>query len=205
MSDNTRGETVRLAFVDCETTGVDPERHEMWELAIVTVAPWDDDHEPGEWTWQLPVDLAKADPQGLTVGRFYERRRRLPRLGGGALVRYPASAEHGWDHVPVTDAAQQAADLLDGTHLVGAVPSFDASFIGRWLRANGQAPVWHYHLVDVEALVAGHSGIAPPWDSAVLSESVGVDPGRFERHSALGDARWAQALYLAVLGAHGTP
>jgi len=39
----------------------------------------------------------------------------------------------------------------------------------------------------------------------VLSESVGVDPGRFERHSALGDARWAQALYLAVLGAHGTP
>ena len=49
---------MRLAFVDCETTGVDPERHEMWELAIVTVAPWDDDHEPGEWTWQLPVDLA---------------------------------------------------------------------------------------------------------------------------------------------------
>ena len=190
---------MRLAFVDCETTGLDPERHEMWELAVVTVAPWDCDDEPGEWTWQLPVDLESADPQGLSVGRFYERRRQLPRLGGEALVRYPSAAEHGWDHLPVSEAAQQVAGLLDATHLVGAVPSFDAAFIGRWLRANGQAPTWHYHLVDVEALVAGRTAQPPPWHSGSLSLSVGVDPQRFERHSALGDARWARALYEAAL------
>lgn len=194
---------MRVAFVDCETTGLDPELHEIWELAVITVAPWNDDDEPGEWTWQLPVDVARSDPQGLAVGRFYERRRQLPRLGESALVRYPSAPEHGWDHLPVSEAAEQVASLLDATHLVGAVPSFDALFIARWLRAHGQAPTWHYHLVDVEALAAGRTGTAPPWSSTALSMAVGVDPGCFERHSALGDARWARALYLATLGGTG--
>ncbi len=192
---------MRLAFVDCETTGLDPECHQMWELAVITVEPWDTSGEPGEWTWQLPVDLGRADPDGLRIGRFYERRRQLPALHAEALVRWPSNGEHGWDRVCVAEAAHQVAGLLDGAHLVGAVPSFDAAFIGRWLRSHGQAPTWHYHLIDVEALAAGRTAQAPPWDSAALSRSVGVDPGRFERHSALGDARWARALYEATLGA----
>jgi len=214
----------RLAFVDSETTGLDPARHEVWELAIVTVAPWETDGEVGEWTWHLPVDLARADPTGLRIGRYYERRRRLPSLGSSALVRYPASGENNWERISVDEVASTVAGLLDGAHMVGAVPSFDASFLGPWLREHGQAPTWHYQLIDVETLAAGYlagsfdacqsvgdseadgpsvqerRAAMPPWDSEELSLAVDVDPDDFDRHTALGDALWARAIYMAVLG-----
>lgn len=34
-----------------------------------------------------------------------------------------------------------------------------------------------------------------PWDSDNLSRMVGVDPDRFDRHTAMGDALWTQAIY----------
>jgi hypothetical protein len=41
-----------------------------------------------------------------------------------------------------------------------------------------------------------------PWDSDALSRLCGVDPpGEVERHTALGDARWAMRLYDAIVGA----
>ncbi len=39
----------------------------------------------------------------------------------------------------------------------------------------------------------------PPWDSNKLSLAVGVDPDDFDRHTALGDARWAKAIYERVI------
>lgn len=182
-----------VVFVDTETTGLDPDRHEIWELAIITA-------DGSEWEWQLPVDLARADPTGLRIGRFYERRAAVvPRptsLAGIARWRTGGSA---WVSDGVTDMAQQVAVLLDGRHLVGAVPSFDAAFLGRWLRAHGQAAAWHYHLVDVEALAAGKLGVAPPWKSDDLTAGLGLEIDHEGRHTALGDARWAKAIYQAVL------
>ena len=34
-----------------------------------------------------------------------------------------------------------------------------------------------------------------PWNSDNLSRMVGVDPDRFDRHTAMGDALWTQAIY----------
>jgi hypothetical protein len=206
-------------FVDCETTGLDPDRHEIWELAIIS----NDD----EWVWQLPVDLSRADPTGLRIGRFYERRAQVDSMGAvAALHRVAYPRADGWSKLSVVrDTAQSVAFLLDGHHMVGAVPSFDAAFLSRWLRAHGQAPTWSYHLIDVEALAAGYivgqftaiqevgknpesdgptqeeaMSAIPPWDSEELSRAVGVDPDDIDRHTALGDARWAKHLYEAVLG-----
>ena len=77
--------------------------------------------------------------------------------------------------------------------------------------------MWEYHLVDVEALAAGWLAAGhdwsqgppvgdratPPWSSEELSRAVGVDPDDFDRHTALGDARWAAAIYDAVLAPLG--
>ena len=41
---------------------------------------------------------------------------------------------------------------------------------------------------------------ALPWDSDEISRVVGVDPDDFDRHTALGDARWARAIYDAITG-----
>lgn len=74
---------------------------------------------------------------------------------------------------------------------------------------------WHYHLIDVENLAVGYlagraacgdfdAGLAMPdlpWDSNALSRAVGVDPDRFDRHTALGDVRWVMAQWDAIMGA----
>lgn len=188
----------RLAFVDTETTGLDPERHQVWELAIILR----DGDEDQEYAWQLPVDLSCADPTGLRIGRFYERRNVLPGSAPVAqrhMVLWPSREEWTGAGLPLSHTAETVARLLDGAHMVGAVPSFDAAFLTRWLRAHGQAPTWHYHLVDVEALAAGRMQTSPPWNSTDLSLSVGVEPEDFDRHTALGDARWARAIYDAVI------
>lgn len=181
-----------LAFVDTETTGLDSDRHQIWEMAIIT--------ESYEFEAHLPVDLARADPMALTIGRFYERRPRVaPMLDPGRICRIRWGADDKWLSMDQRDIAADVARFLDGKHVVGAVPDFDARFLTRWLRANGHAPTWHYHLVCVENLVAGKLGLAPPWDSSALSAAVGVDRSTFDKHTALGDARWAKALYEAVM------
>lgn len=54
-------------FIDTETTGLDPDRHEVWEIAAI--------YESGgkwyEWEAQLPVDLTRADPTGLRIGAHF--------------------------------------------------------------------------------------------------------------------------------------
>jgi DNA polymerase III epsilon subunit-like protein len=162
-----------LAFVDTECTGLDPDLHQIWEVGLIV--------GDGEHEWQLPVDLSTADPRALDIGQYLERRV-VPR----ELRSLPIFA-------------QSFAQLTWGCHLVGAVVSFDEERLRKLLRANGMCPGWHYHLVDCEALAAGKLGMEPTGDSMELSAAMGVDPDQFDRHTALGDARWAKALYEAVM------
>jgi len=174
-----------LAFVDTETTGLDPDLHEIWEVGLII-----DDRE---YVWQLPVDLGRADAVALRISHYHECR--------GTFL------------TDLREFAEGFADLTRGRHLVGAVPSFDEERLRKLLRANGACPEWHYHLIDVEALAVGylhgcnadHGRLDTPklpWRSDDLSRACGVEPpGDDERHTALGDARWAKRLYEAICGA----
>jgi hypothetical protein len=99
--------------------------------------------------------------------------------------------------------------------VVGAVPNFDTERLALLLRAHGLEPNWHYHLIDVENLAVGYlhgkkrngswSGVAPaqalPWNSDGLSRACGIEPpGDGQRHTAMGDAQWARALYDRITG-----
>ena len=97
-----------------------------------------------------------------------------------------------------------------GAHLVGAVPNFDADCLDKMLRRHRLIPAWHYHLIDVEAMAVGwlshmdrYAGWSQaPWKSDALSRACGVEPPTDdERHTALGDARWAMRWYDAMTGA----
>lgn len=174
-----------------------------------------------EYLWQLPVDLGRADPIALNIGRFHDRRWPRPIArenhrkakdgqwhGAGGLSPCRLEVDD------MDDWCEHFASLTRGVHLVGAVVSFDEERLRRLLRNKHQAAMWHYHLVDVETLAvgwlaAGHDPAEggpvgdkcqPPWDSEELSLAVGVDPTAFDRHTALGDARWAAAIYDAVIG-----
>lgn len=172
-----------LAFLDIETTGLSLANHEVWEVALQL------HHDGGMATfvWQLPVDLARADPMALNIGRFHERRLPPDKLA------------------PLAVFAQEFMDITWGAHLVGMNPAFDAARLEKLLLANRACPGWNYHLVDVEALIAGHMGIAPPWRSTELSLKAGVDPADFDRHTAIGDVEWTVALYAKVMGEAHSP
>lgn len=202
--------TVTLAFTDGETSGLDsgfgqdPEADRMWELAVKVRGH----REPGldgMWVWQLNVQGTAVAPAAAEVNRFYERYVVPPDVQV-LMMRQPSL-----DVVPddlargtYAELAQTLMRLLSGAHMVGAVTDFDTRFLLPFLHEHygpsvrwSSAP-WHYHLVDVENLAAGRLQIPPPWDSEQLSHRLGVTAAPWERHTAEGDAAWAERMYDAV-------
>lgn len=197
--------TAPLIFLDCETTGLDPYRHDIWEVAAVRR---DVDGTEREYHAFVDHDVSQADalPDSFRLDH---------------VARYQAEVA-----VPQDVMVRQLADFIGVTedygkrpHIVGAVPSFDTERLGLLFDAFSVPVPWHHHLIDVETLAVGwlrgrrHTLISegvipadspafppPPWDSEVLSRAVGVDPARFLRHEAMGDVRWAMAIYDAVMG-----
>lgn len=190
-----------IAFLDVETTGLHPTEHDIWEVGLILDPPTPVlfaqqlgfMFEPaGEYLWQLPVSLAKADLIGLNIGQFNTRYKPADTTDPGHF-------------------AYQFSQLTWGRHIIGAVPSFDTERLGTLLRANGQAAGWHYQPIDFETLIVGwlraqgsrlQDGdlLELPWNSNDLSRAVGVDPTQFDRHTALGDCQWAKACWHAVMG-----
>lgn len=223
-----------LVFIDTETNGLDIERHDIWELALI-VEGHANPEQDGEYSWQFRIELESSDAIALSIGKWYERSVQWTR------TPYKLASEPAWrTHRPVRDGTSapikfpalsgvdqpgaimhDVVDLTLGAHLVGAVPDFDAYRVQRLLRSFGMLPAWHYHLVDVENLIVGYlrgrrsfaeqfgmkvpedapADLSPPWRSSDLSRWVGVDmPNDEDRHTALGDARWAKRIYDKVMG-----
>jgi oligoribonuclease (3'-5' exoribonuclease) len=188
----------KLIWLDCETTGLSPTSgHAPYEIAMVDQAG----AEVVLWVQLSPEQLAAADATALRIGRYWERG---PRPSIRLNAEFADSlADLAAQEQPIQCSEQVAAWIVvrmtAGAHLVGAAPSFDAAMLEAMARRHQLVPAWHYHLVDVEALVAGAYGIALPWDSAELSRKADVDPEQFDRHTALGDARWSKAIYDAVM------
>lgn len=201
----------KICFIDTETTGLDPDRHDIWEVALITP----DGHEH---VWQFPVDEMAADPIALNIGRYWERRwstdNDVPVLDAiynadNAKSRRKNFPEQGRALQPSSGWAHHFRDLTAGCHLAGAVISFDEERLRRLLHRLGLLHRWHYHLIDVEALAAGYlasmahglKDIDPlqlPWDSSALTAALGLAVSDEDKHTALGDARWARAIYDAV-------
>jgi DNA polymerase III epsilon subunit-like protein len=176
-----------IVFLDTETTGLSPD-DEIWEFAAIRRF---DSGIESELHMFIAHDESKA--QFLPTSFFRDYRERFP----GASYN---------DYELPQVAATRIQDFTLGAHIVGAVPSFDTERLAKLLRAYRLEPKWHYHLLDVENLVVGYLAgrgelMAPPWKSDELSRTIGVEPGDFARHTAMGDAQWVRAQYDVVVGA----
>jgi DNA polymerase III epsilon subunit-like protein len=206
-----------LCFIDTETTSLRPDRR-AWEIGLIVRRIAAPDHEQSWFIDTGDLDLGNADLMSLKIGRFHERHPAHSHGGGNPKQRHGREA----------DVLAEVEHLTRGAHLAAAVVSFDAEVLAARMRAHGICPSWHYHLIDVEALAVGHlSAMAavcerrapseipgpergaelralasPPWKSDDLSAALGVTVSDEDRHTALGDARWAKAIYDAVIGEH---
>lgn len=198
----------RLIFLNTETTGLDSDRHEVWEVAYIVR---DAERDDVEHCAQLPVSfLDCADPMALRISGFWERRLVADYFSGdaGPVVRFTNDRNAS---VAVGAWAMAFCRLLAGATIVGAVPDFDVRFLSAFLRRHGLPWTAHYHLCDVENLAVGflaaqsvtrgafYPEVRPPWDSDKLAGALGVKLGDDARHTALGDARWARDMYDAVM------
>lgn len=182
--------TPDITFLDIETMGLDPAAP-VWEFAAMrrqtagsfTCDSWTHmfiQHDPSSWLddpeWP---DNFKADYRAR-----FEPDTAMPEAGAAKII---------------------ATYIDDGAVIHGSNPAFDMERLERLLRRNGIEPGWHYHPVDVPTLAQGYLAARRelpegPWKSDTLSKAAGIDPADYDRHTALGDVRWTQALYDTVMG-----
>jgi hypothetical protein len=211
------------AFEDCETIRLAPVqgRVTVWEFGFISPL--------GEYLWQIRPDMSLKDETSLKVGRFAERfTKQLLDYCPGTAMRMihphkPALlAESHIQAFKFRDAliaaksfASEVADLAAGCHMWGSNPAFDvghtpAGHLTELLHAFGGEPTWHYHPDDIPSVARGWcaaKGITPVsarGDGKIRSDdwsrAIGINPDTYDRHTALGDCRWVQATWDAMLG-----
>lgn len=121
-----------ICFLDTETTGLDKQRHEIIEIAIIVV-------EGGKLriynTRIMPTHIATADPVALKINGY---------------------TPSGWANAPTfKEQAQTIADLICGNVVVGHNVQFDVGFIEKQLKGAG-VPVPRIRTVDTCTLVHEH-------------------------------------------------
>lgn len=188
-----------LIVVDTETTGLNPEKHWVVEVAAVNVTT-------GEELYFVPAlpsgALDEADGKALKINGYFSRDVYAHRLD-------VASARGYWG---------QLWDMLDGNTLAGSNPTFDAAMLNRaalWstvptgyktsTTADDFRPSpWHHRLADLSAYAAGALNIDPTAlpGLEVVCRSLHVE--NEVQHSALSDARATAECFRKLIDRHRT-
>lgn len=182
-----------------------------------------DDREH-QWFIDLQdLDLGNADVKSLEIGRFYERHPQMNGVIGSGRVFREAEALAEVEkltrraHLIGAVVNFDTEVLSNRMRETGICPSWhyhlidiEALAVG-WLngrRARQNEIVDGYPLENngehAPGLVRwddpGPWNVTLPWNSEDLSLLVGVTPAVDDRHTALGDVRWALRIYDAVMG-----
>jgi DNA polymerase-3 subunit epsilon len=167
-----------LVFIDTETTGLDPLKHELLELAAIRTTP--DGREVTATYHALirPTRIETADTAALSVNGY------TPEKWSGA--------------VDCETALGELAKLVTDAVVVGHNVSFDLGFINEAARAYSTTIPWYKYKIDTASLA---------WPLAVKglikTQSLQNVEGFFgmtrdERHRALGDADACRRVYLEL-------
>ena len=122
-----------LVFVDVETTGLDPDHHELIEVAAVRVHPHTLEPLDHLSLRVVPDRLGDADPRALEVNGYNDADWR--------------------DAVSLGNALRRLAPLLEGAVVAGHNVAFDWAFLVRGFARTGvPLPPVDYHRVDTASL-----------------------------------------------------
>lgn len=178
---------MEIVSVDIETTGLDPTRHETWEIAVVPVGK-----KAVPRCYHLPITLVGAERRALKVGNFE----------GRYLDPAPGTAEHRWPAEghrpePLGEVIGWLHETLTDTQLMGCSVHFDASFLAELFRRHGLAPEpWHHRHLDLGSFAAG------AWDAkhALSSKAMSDRIPNNRAHDAYADAIWNAVVYDRIVG-----
>lgn len=160
-----------IVFVDVETTGLDPERHELLEVGAIRV---DGVHLEPSTRLNLkirptPIGIAYADARALEVNGY--------------------SAELWADAISLEEAMRQLAPVLEGAMVAGHNVWFD----WRWLVCSFKAcrlpvPETHHLLLDTASLAWLLVAIGKTRSLSLDAACEALGISRPSPHRALADA-----------------
>lgn len=174
-----------LAFVDIETTGLDPDRHEIIELAVVLVRQTGDEGKEFEILEELefkvkPERIQDADPQSLKVNG------------------YDPSA---WIFANTLDEAIKAfSEKTKDAIFVAHNLTFDYAFIEKAFKKTGVPNLMFYPKIDTISVAFAKLHANPRIDKfrlQKLCEYFGIQNER--AHSALADTRALFEVYKRLM------
>lgn len=178
-----------LAFIDTETTGTDPEVHEIIELAVIIARQVE---RPGkgpsleiieECEWKIkPQHIEKADEQALRVNGYNEVDWMF------AVDRKKAMEEF---------AKKTQSAIFISHNLV-----FDYAFVMKAFEETGVQNIMHYGKLDTISMALARLYDAPQADKfslRALCELLKVENSK--AHTALADTRALVAVYRKLMNA----
>jgi DNA polymerase III epsilon subunit-like protein len=156
-------------FCDIETTGLDPSRHEIISICIITEYPL------GSSTWSAlikPRHIWSADQVALDINGYNEE---------------------AWaSGIDIKEAAEMIDQRINGGLFIGYNPSFDMSFIRKALKDHGyETP--RVRMIDVMTLAHEHLIGIKRLSLYSVRKYLGMSTEN--SHTALQDTRDTRAVY----------
>lgn len=137
-----------LCAIDVETTGLDPDKHEMWEIAVV---PLDSQLRPRQdilpFHAMIRTGRCYLNEEKVLVGEFDPAAIRMNK------EPFMLALREGLDGDEVIDHFERWFDALRLAHGKRIVPlgqnyAFDKSFIIKWMGPKHYEHFFHYHYRD---------------------------------------------------------
>ncbi|MFP8876423.1 MAG: 3'-5' exonuclease [Myxococcota bacterium] len=162
-----------FAFLDCEFGGLDPELHDITEVAVVLTDYRLAELRSAEWKIRPRPD--RVTPEAARISGY---------------------TEEGWrEALPVRDALAEFAALMPEDRTVvpaGQNVRMDVMFLERAYRNCGIPYPFDYHVIDLATLFYTWSLLAGERVPALSLRQAAVNAGLLEGnvpHRAMGDAR----------------
>ena len=162
-----------FAFLDCEFGGLDPELHDITEVAVVLTDYRLAELRSAEWKIRPRPD--RVTPEAARISGY---------------------TEEGWrESLPVRDALSEFAALMPDDRTVvpaGQNVRMDVMFLERAYRNCGIPYPFDYHVIDLATLFYTWSLLAGERVPALSLRQAAVNAGLLEGnvpHRAMGDAR----------------
>lgn len=162
--------------LDCETTGLDPEKDAVIELGAVRIAP-----DGTERRWESLFNPGIPIPAAITL---------LTGISDSDCAGRPS----------IRDALPDFWRWMEGAWVIGHQVSFDLSFLAaeRARSCPDLPPVNPGRVIDTLELSRLLFPFLPNHRLETIAASLGVDPGR--QHRALDDAAATAAVFRAMIG-----
>ncbi|WP_010540397.1 exonuclease domain-containing protein [Dietzia alimentaria] len=163
--------TPHLIVVDVETSGLDPNMHDVLEVAAIDLTTGAEHYfvpTPTSLGWRT-----LASGPAMRVNRYFER----------------AVYDNTLDERDTIKAWEELATMLDGNILAGVNPWFDAAFVDAALAHHRIECRRSHRLRDLATYAAGVLGTDPSEPASAADIFAILDVTNEEAHSALGDTR----------------